>query len=127
MANDIETSDREFNELTTRLGLGQLPDMQDWDLMCADAARVTEFINVYDNSPLTKGQRFALMALILASLDDAYRSGRIDAVESAAVSRILIAEHELHAYHIDYWARSSKPKSFAISPLIRSIRNEINA
>lgn len=66
------TSETE-KSLSDRMGLPWFEEMQDWDLMVADSSRITEFLNIYENDGLDNDELFALMQLIVASLDDSIR------------------------------------------------------
>ena len=60
--------DQTLGSLGTLLNL---PDLggEDWDLMYADPERVQDFCDVYKNEKLSEPEKFALMALLVASHD----------------------------------------------------------
>ncbi|QDV42049.1 hypothetical protein Enr13x_18920 [Stieleria neptunia] len=45
--------------------------MQDWEIELSDGQRLREFVEAYDTLSLNEDERFALMALIVASAHDA--------------------------------------------------------
>jgi hypothetical protein len=97
---------------------------QDWDLECADAGRVEEFLDVYERHVLNDDDRFALMALIVASLDDYLFSGATGEALLQRVRQHLVADYSLHKATITYWSlpeESDNDNLFHITPLMREV------
>lgn len=125
---DVISSKQEFEELAWLLGCCGTYDFgPDWELEWADGQRVSEFIQIYNSMPLTSSQKSDLMSLILFSLDEAFKAGRIDSKETAAIERILIAEHELHGDDIDYWANTDQPGGWQITPFMREVKKRLES
>lgn len=98
--------------------------MQDWEIECADAERLDEFLSLYERGGLSDDDRFALMALIVSSLDDWLRTGGADKAVLRRVRRHLLADFSLHAWTIHYWCLSgeSDPHNlFHATPFMREI------
>src|SRR3954471_19424450 len=58
-----------LTKLTTLFRLQTDPYMQDWEVELADASRVEEFLDAYDDGRLDDDDRFLLMGIIVASFD----------------------------------------------------------
>lgn len=95
--------------LATRLGL---PDYQgrDWALDNADPDRIPAFCDLYESAALNEDELFALMALIVASLDNyllqtppLYRDSSLISKVEALLSR----DFRLHAYTIESWCHET--------------------
>jgi hypothetical protein len=89
--------------LDAMFGFDADPYSQDWELERADASRLTEFLAAYDTPALTDDDRFALMALCIASAHDAFDGGTLTDDQWSRVCSILIADCELHAFTIHDW------------------------
>jgi hypothetical protein len=114
------------SRLSALLGFGYEPWMQDWEVICADARRVNEFLDLYEKGNLCEDDQFALMALIVASLDDLLSSERADEATSLRVRQNLTANFKLHESTIHYWCmmRVDEPNPdyiFSVTPLMREI------
>jgi hypothetical protein len=121
----------------TRVALGHLtellhlkPDayMQDWEVELADAARVDEFLDAYEKVQLDDDDRFLLMAMIIASVDDAKSSGLELGSSWPRAEHFLRRDGALHATTLSYWACGSDPDpdhQFAVTPLIRPIWRDV--
>jgi len=97
---------------------------QDWELECADLNRIGEFLDLYEDQGLNDDERFALMALIVASFDDYLSTNRNDVALASRIRRHLTTHFELHKSTIHYWSLpgESKPETlFSITPFIRQI------
>lgn len=99
---------------------------QDWEIELADASRLEEFITFYEDAEISNNKRFALMALIIASLEDFSYVEPIDNKIWGRVSKLLCADRQLHQPTIDYWSvvddGDNPEDSFKISRLIRSLK-----
>ena len=62
-----------IDSLARRLSLPNTPRMQDWQWEVADCARLSEFLDAYENSGLTDDERFTLMEIMLESFEDLAR------------------------------------------------------
>jgi hypothetical protein len=92
--------------LTQRLALSRKWS-QDWELEVTDASRIGEFCRYYEESALTIEEKFALMALIVASFDDylqATPSKQHDPSFEAWIERLLRENFVLHSYTVEYWS-----------------------
>lgn len=101
--------------------------MQDWEHECADSQRLEEFLDLYDHSGLSEGDRFALMALIVSSFDDWLRNDGKDEHTSERLRRLLLANFDLHERTVHYWClsqESDQDNVFAATPYLREIWNK---
>jgi hypothetical protein len=115
-----------ISKLTSLLGLPSHPHMQDWELECADARRLCEFLDLYERDNLNDDDRFALMKLIVASLDECVGDSRADKVMLQRIRRHLSASFSLHEVTIHYWClwdwdKSDPDNVFAATPFMREI------
>lgn len=108
-----------------------LPDWgQDWEIEVAAAARVGEFLDVYESHTLEEDERFALMELIIASYDDLLREGRTDEAErhGGRLRRHLLEHFDLHGYTVQYWALPDEDDAenvFPVTPLVRQVMTAV--
>ncbi len=110
--------------LTKALKLPATGSEQDWDIELADASRIREFLVAYQTMSLSPDDRFALMALVVGSVDRALDAGRETPPEWPAIAELLARERELHASTLVYWAcegESDPDSQFHITPLIRAL------
>jgi len=110
-----------FNKL---LKLTEDPNMQDWEIECADPRRVEEFIDCYINHASTNDERFTLMALILGSFEEYHGLDSPSPEIWKRISDILSADRKLHKDHIDYYScteAESQEEWFPITHQIRSV------
>jgi hypothetical protein len=81
------------------------PGGQDWEIEVADAARVGEFLDAYEAGGLDDDERFALMALVVASYDELLQAcGDADRQVWARLRGHLLGEFGLHAYTVQHWS-----------------------
>jgi len=98
--------------------------MQDWPLEVADADRIGEFLILYEQGNLSSDDRFALMALVVASFDDWLSAGGTNGSVLRRIQEHLTAEISLHEPTIHYWCQfdESDPESlFWATPFMRKI------
>ncbi len=118
-----------IDRLDRILQLSYMDWMQDWDIQLADSTRLTEFCDLYNSDRLTIDDRFALMRLIVASLDELLRqtSTASDAVAVQQVEQLLRRDFILHLHTLHYWRLHDEvdPKNgFAVTPLLRQVWQE---
>lgn len=105
--------------------------MQDWPLEVADSSRLDEFIDLLSGAD-TDDDRFALMELVLYSLDEAdpdKQRGLWPVIEA-----LLEREPILYAHEIIYWSLGdegddgkwtmddlAEDEGFSITPLMRPV------
>ena len=78
---------------------------QDWEIEVADAARVGEFLDLYECGKLDEDERFSLMSLVVASYDELLReSGDRGHHLWARIRRHLVDHFALHAYTVQGWS-----------------------
>jgi len=114
-------------KLTSMLNLP--PHMQDWEIECADANRLGEFIDLYADGGLNDDDRFALMALIVSSFEDWLCEGGLEEMVVQRVRRHLMADFSLHEWTIHYWCLFDTPDEagvFRATPLMREIWSQQN-
>jgi hypothetical protein len=110
--------------LSSLLGLVEDPFMQDWELECANPQRIEEFLDLYERGSLSDDDRFALMALIVASFDDWLSEAGADEAVLLRVRRNLSANFSLHEATIHHWCLWNEPNTgnvFRATPFMREI------
>lgn len=116
-----------IEKLSVMFSLRTDPYMQDWDIEAADPGIVDKLVDAYSDPSLTEDDRFALMCLILGSLNAAKHEGRDISVWWSRVAKILTENTQVHAYTMAYWACGEDPDpdhQFLITPEIRNMRRE---
>ena len=117
----VDNIDRLLN-----LGGGDEKPSQDWDLTIADPTRLAEFCDLYESGSLNDETKFALMMLIVSSLDDALHGNSTgpDTSIEARIERLLRQDFVLHLHTIYNWAlldNADHDNVFPVTPLLRSI------
>lgn len=113
-----------IRKLTLMFNLVTYPGMQDWAIEAADSQILDGLLNSYHDPAFTDDDQFALMSLILASLDDAKQEKRDIRSALSRTKDILAKNASLHAYTMAYWAcdETDDPDSqFLITPDVRSV------
>ncbi len=114
-----------FNAL---LNLNEDEGMQDWEIELADPERVAEFCTLYETPKFDPDTRFALMQLIVASLDDCLSMHpTADAPDlEQRVERLLRAEFLLHLHTVNDWQciENDLDDAFCVAPMMRRIWQE---
>lgn len=108
-----------------RLNLRATGREQDWEVELADSSRVDEFISIYESNMLSDDKKFALMALITASLDDLASIKAIGDDVMKRVVKILCDDYDLNKPLIDYWssgANQPSPDCFCVAELMQMCR-----
>ena len=87
-------------------------DEQNWDIEMADKNRLMEFINAFKNNYFAIEQKYAVVALILASYED-YLNNFIDVNEKIWLQIVKIIELDKGQYNdlLNYWALSGEKSS----------------
>ncbi len=106
--------------------------MQDWEIEVADATKLDIFINYFQESFLSKEQQFALMELILHSLEDFLQL--VDNEDSFSlqdfdvywqqIRQVLFDEQELYFYVIKefyVYEAETNDELMLLSPFIRGL------
>ncbi len=117
-----------MKELSNLLSIEIHDWMQDWDIECADASRIEEFCDVYENRHLTFRQKTELMKLIIASFDDGLHEKHFD-FSWEKVARFLQADSVIHRETIEYWSligEKDEKNVFKVTPLIRNVWTKIS-
>lgn len=100
-------------------------ETQDWEVLCANGRRAGEFLARYEqaSSGLSDDDRFALMALIIASFDDWLTDGGAMEPLAGRLRQQLISDFHIHEYSVWYWSLWDwKPDQFfAVTPFMREI------
>jgi hypothetical protein len=113
-----------IEKLTMMFGLRSDPHMQDWEIEAADPRILERLVDAYGNPTFSDDDRFALMSLIIGSIDKAKHEGADISDVWPRVARILAANAPLHAYTMTYWScgeDSDPDHQFSITPEIRSV------
>lgn len=107
-----------------------MPPSQDWDLLLADPARLSEFCDLYESEELDADTKFALMRLIVASLDDLIREESTEGANADMAGRVeglLRQDFVLNLHTLDYWCLHDEPDPqnvFPVTLLLRRIWQE---
>jgi hypothetical protein len=133
-------NDAARDRLSQLLGLPSHGGMQDWPLEVADASRLVEFCDAYESPYLTETEKFALMQLILFSLDEAEELPNwgygLTVMEDTdipptRIRRLLSRDFLLHLHTVNYWRLPDVPDNdpesdylFGITPLMRQVWEE---
>lgn len=109
--------------IARRLNLPWDTRMQDWALEASDAKRLDEFISIMQTEQLSQPEQIALVELILASAEGAEAEGQLKPSSWAHVRSILLAQPELFAGHVEYWALLDEDTEdvFPITPHMRAV------
>ena len=101
---------------------------QDWDVENADGKRLAEFCDLYCGDKLDVELKFALMKLIIASLDNLfYADGHLDDSDQHLAKRVeTMLRHDfiLHFYTLHYWCLFDEEdinNVFGVTPMLRVI------
>jgi hypothetical protein len=116
-----------IDRLTALLALNSTGLEQDWDVELADEKRIGEFLATYEGSSLSPDDKFALMALILASADRYVELKSNAPHEWDRIADILLQERDLHEKTIAYWRRDGDddPEAwFHLTPHIRTLNDD---
>lgn len=98
---------------------------QDWDIELSDITRLDEFLDILDHQLLIDDQKYALMALIIASYDNFDQVNSSDDPYKERIRQHLQKNLSLYEDLLNYWAvpEEDNPEYyFNISPFIRTIR-----
>lgn len=107
--------------------------MQDWYLQLADAKRLEEFCDLYENTmvSLDDESRFALMELIVSSCDKALKYGHAEKVGrdvfrniATRVYQLLCRDFILHLHTVNYWRLPDEEdisNVFKVTPFMRKV------
>lgn len=78
------------------------PFTQDWEYEVSDETRINEFLSSYENLSLNEEERFALMIVIIGSLNDAIEKGDVDASILSKTNELLLNEIAIHTNTLIY-------------------------
>ena len=114
-----------IDKFNLMFGLIEDPQMQDWEIECADPIRVEEFLDVYDSESLSDDEKFTLMALILGSFEEYHGLEQPDVRVWTRIKSYLIEHQSIHATHIRYYQcaeSTDEEEFFPITKLMRKIK-----
>src|SRR5262245_14270488 len=87
------------------LPLGDLAYEAGWEIMCHFGDRTEEFLSYYETaSDLPEEDRFALMAMIVCSLDDRIRALGDAPGLADRLRKQLAADFTVHEWTVYYWS-----------------------
>jgi len=112
--------------LTRRLRLKITDGGQDWSIEVADADRVAEFLDIYEQGALDADERYHLMELIVASLEAHIQECEPAPDLFARFRKHFMNSFEVHSDTAAYWADIGNEGSghFALTPLMRHLWEE---
>ena len=113
---------RAVEAISQKLNLSVTGSEQDWDIELADPTRINEFLTVFkQDSSLDSEQKYTLMALILASYEDALQEGK-PLVDNWEYIKETLKDDLTYSDLVDYWSLptdSNEVNLFKITPYIR--------
>ena len=74
------------------------PYRQDWEIELSDGSRLEEFFIAYESQELTEDERFALMALVVASAHDALDFHNLTDGQWQIVHELLVRDSHIHTF-----------------------------
>ncbi|MEI8256685.1 MAG: hypothetical protein WCJ30_13505, partial [Deltaproteobacteria bacterium] len=95
---------------------------QNWEIVLADAALVEPCCDLYERENLDTETRFAVMALLVASMNE--RARRRDKAGWVRVRRLLTRDFAIHGHTVRYWSvldATTPVEQQAISSRMRSV------
>lgn len=103
------------------------PFTQDWEYEVVDDTRINEFLSFYESSSLNEEEKFALMIIIIGSLNDATVTGDVDESILRKAKELLLKDIAIHTNTILYWSLENEDLEdcFAITPFIRCVKEII--
>jgi hypothetical protein len=119
---------------TSGASVGKLADRfqlalweQDWAILVADHSRLDAFLSAYDDHEFDDDDRFAMMEVIVASLDEGAQGDTDIGEPWRRAAAFLRRDWRLHAATLSYWSQGDDPDpdhQFAITPRIREVWRE---
>lgn len=96
---------------------------QDFDLIFGHANSVEKFCDQFASIELTPNEKFHLMQLIVASLDEAIRTNAQFAhAAEQRVEQLLSSDPHAYEYIIDYWASvGTEDAGTSVRPMMRRL------
>lgn len=110
--------------ISARLRLETVDDLQDWAVECADPDILDAALLAYGDSELDEDDHFALMSLMLSSLELASQSHHTVSHYWEGISILLLEHPKLHAPQLAYWAcpgEIDQHYMFAITARVRQL------
>ncbi len=118
-----------MDKLNRVLQLLDEPWIQDWDIQLADPNRVEEFCQLYSQLN-DEDEKFALMTLIIASLEENLQAKGNDENLLEVVKSLLDSSFDLHKDTIEYWCEfeENDPDHYwKVTPILRTVWQENTA
>ncbi|BDI28347.1 hypothetical protein CCAX7_003980 [Capsulimonas corticalis] len=121
--------------LSLKIMLNLPPDRaasQDWEIVCADADRLPEFFDLYENGDFDINHKHGMMELIVSSFDDYLCEPDLKIKDREAfevrIERLLRQNFLIHLHTIRYWCRVDVEETdtdpdhvFNVTPMMRRI------
>lgn len=115
-----------IDRLNRLLHLPYEPWIQDWDIQLADPNRVREFCQLYTQLQ-DEDEKFTLMTLIVASLDEKLQANEHDEKLIEEVKALLSSGFDLHKDTIEYWCHFEEDNPdyyWFVTPIMRTVWRE---
>jgi hypothetical protein len=108
--------------LTKKLKLPDC-DSQDWEYVVSNPKRISEFLSYYKEDGIRIEEKFALMNIIISSLNDAIEIGQFSNNVWNLISYYLTKDMDIHKKTILYWALDDDTfvDGFAVTPLMKEL------
>lgn len=107
--------------LNSALNLPASGNEQDWEIEMSNPDRISEFLDFYEEHELSQDCQKALMALILASFEDAAWMSKFDEYLWFRTTNILRSNSSQFKEIILIWTSSMNGDHFAISDRLSSL------
>jgi len=133
-------SDQRFDEryvkpesvvrLNAWLGFPEDRFSQDWEIENSNSDRIGEFLTLYEQQELKDDDRFALMALIVASFDECLLVDKANESLARRIRAYLVRDSKLHEATMHYWCvegESDPEFMFRATPFIRETWNVLKS
>lgn len=100
---------------------------QDWILEVCDTSRVEEWIKSYEKTGNNNDEKFALMALILCSFNEALDDDQFSEQAWNRIASLLIRDSFIQQHWIHYWCSwdhsdNDLEDAFALTPRMRELK-----
>lgn len=114
--------------LAARFRLENNAGMQDWEYEVSDPARLPEFLAAFRSGELNAEERFALMEIMIDSVNDLAWAGENWQPFWHEIAALLEAEPELHVTTMVYWAspgRDDLENCWGVTPVMRQVWDRV--
>ena len=110
-----------FAELETlSQTLGLINEPQDWGIVNSDPNRAEEFMLYAHRSPITFAQQYAIVELVLSSVNDAMTEGLFSPEMQCSFEKFLDSDLHGLGIQINYWKNLNSEDEYPVSKFLKS-------